>query len=108
MAGIQQTKEMVAFAMALLQAGIDAAKDGKVGVSDMVALFAALKEAPVALSGVDEIPAEMKDLTEQELHELVDFVKLKFDLPNDQIEAKIELAFDVAMAFVKASINWPK
>lgn len=108
MAGIQETKELVAFSISLIQTAVEVAKDGKVGLSDIVTLMSALKDAPSALSGVDKIPAELKDLDDVELAELVSYIKLKFDLPNDLIEAQIEVAFDVAAALAKALLKWPK
>jgi len=108
MAGIQETKELVAFSISLIQTAVEVAKDGKVGLSYIVVLMSALKDAPSALSGVDKIPAELKDLDDAELAELVSYIKLKFDLPNDLIEAQIEVAFDVAAALAKALLKWPK
>ena len=108
MAGIQETKEFVAFALTLVQTGIEVAKDGKVGLSDVVALVSAMKDAPAAFIGAEKMPAELKDLDDAELAELMSYIKLKFDLPNDLIEAQIEVAFDVAAALAKALLKWPK
>lgn len=106
MAGIKETKELVAFSMALVKTAVDVSADGKVGLSDLVTLVGALKDAPDALVGIDMIPAELSDLDAAEVDELAEFIKEKFDLTDDELEAKIEIAFDVAAVIAKSIIRW--
>jgi len=106
MAGIKETKELVAFSMALVKTAVEVAADGKVGLSDLVTLVGALKDAPDALVGIDQIPAELSDLSPEEVTELVAFIKEKFDLADDELEAKIELGFDVAASVASAILKW--
>jgi len=79
---IKELKEMVGFAMDLVQLGLNVAKDKKVDMTDLALLVTSLPALAVsgssAFSDLKVIPAEAKDLNEEELAELLGLVAVKF------------------------------
>lgn len=79
---IKELKEIVGFAMDLVQLGLNVAKDKKIDMNDLALLLASLPALAVsggaAFSDLKVIPAEAKDLSEEELAELLGLVAVKF------------------------------
>ena len=49
------------------------------------------------LANIGDLIAEYKDLYEEEQIELKEYFKNEFDIPDDQVEDKIEKAFEILM-----------
>jgi hypothetical protein len=101
MANIKETKELVSFGLSAGVAIAKALEDGKFGVIDVIKFLPVLKAAKEAFQGVDQIPAELLDLSDIEKDELVQMVKSDFDLPDDKVEAMIEAGFEVALSVLQ-------
>lgn len=74
MAEIKEMKELVAGLELLLVSGKKVMADGKLGVADLPAameLFQKMNVLIDAVVGIKEIPAEVKDLSQEEMVELV-------------------------------------
>ena len=97
MSGIKEISEVVKFVCALGNAIGEAAKDGQVSLGDAAGLIPLLYKLPSAVDGIDQIPAEVKDLSEDEMAELAQLVKDELDLPQDKIEGAIEDAVGIAI-----------
>ena len=97
MAGTKELGEVVKFVCSLASAAADAAKDGKVSLSDAAHLMPILYSLPSALDGLDHLVLEAQDLSEDELLELSELVKEHLDLPSDDIEEACEEAIDCAL-----------
>lgn len=97
MAGTKELGEVVKFVCSLASAAAEAAKDGKVTLSDAVHLMPLLYALPSAIDGWDDLIIESTDLDEAELDELSALVKESLDLPNDDIEEACEEAIDCAI-----------
>lgn len=68
------------------------ANDGKIDLKDFPLLFPLFDDAQVAVEGWDNIGASWRDSNEEQRTEVINHFKQRFDLPNDQVEAKIEKA----------------
>jgi hypothetical protein len=85
--------EVVDFAFNIVDA-LKAAKenDGKIDFKDFPFLFPLFDDAQAAVDGWDNIGNSWRNSTEEERTQVIDRFKQRFDLPNDQVEAKIEKA----------------
>jgi hypothetical protein len=90
MAGIQETKDVISAGIAFGEGLGKALEDGAIGVGDIGHFIEVVVRLPEALEGINEVPVELKDLDEAELAELVTFIGEEFDIPQDEVEAKIE------------------
>jgi len=93
--GIENIKKAVLFG---IKFGTDTGKalaDSKVTWDEYPVLLGDLMGAGPIVSSGAALKDEINDLSEAESIELRDFINQNFDIPNDQLEAKIE-----------ASVNW--
>lgn len=95
--GIKELSEAVRFICSLASVAVDAAADGKITIGDARHLIPLLTTVPTALDGLDEAIEEAKDLSSEELAEVVAAAKEAFDLENDVTEELVEDAIDVAL-----------
>lgn len=97
--GVEQTKDVLDFSIALTNSIIAALKDGKITVADIPVFFAPLIKLPAALSGLDQVPYELNDLTTAELDELKEFVQTKLDVTDEKakliINKSISLLYEI-------------
>lgn len=98
MAGTKELKEL----LLLLIKGINglglALQDGKISLGDATYFIAALRDLPAGLSGLGEIPAEIKDLDDDEKAELKQLIEQNLDIPQDQIEQYLEAALKLLIS----------
>lgn len=87
--GIQETKEVLAFALTFGSSLGKALKDGKINLADLPSFVLPLTKLPLALGGINEVPAEIKDLSEEEKKELLAYVADNFDIENANVEAAV-------------------
>ncbi len=95
--GIEEVKAVVKGPLALAEL-VDALADG-VGLTDIGSLIkagASVKPMIAAIKTGKLIP-ELKDLDEAEKAELKKFIAENFNLKDDEIELKIELALSVVV-----------
>lgn len=90
--GLKETKEMVGFAMSLGNALGKSLADGEVSLNDLSNFIDPILEMPEAFNGAAEIPFEMGDFDELECQELNQFIKDKFDIPEESVEEVVECA----------------
>lgn len=97
MAEVKELKEVLGFICALANGIGEAAKDGQVSLGDATHLVPLLYKLPSAANGIDKIPEEAKDLSQDEIDELVKYIKDELDLPQDKVEMAVEEGLDVAL-----------
>ena len=90
MEGITELKEALLTAAKFGNAVGRSLVDGKIGIGDIAEFIPAVISLPAALEGISQIPAEVKDLTEEELEELRVFINTEFDIPQEATEDMIE------------------
>jgi hypothetical protein len=100
MIGIENIKKAVSL---VLTVGEDVAKgladNGKLDLSEYIGIGIDLVGGvPGVVKNFKDIKAEFADLTAEEKNELIEFVKADFDIPQEEIEAKIEKAIDLINA----------
>lgn len=95
--GTGELKEMMLFLFSLAGAIDKAQADGKIDAADFMLLADPLMKAIPAFSGAGQLAGEWKDLDDAEQEDLRSFVKANFDIADDDLEAKVELALDVAL-----------
>ena len=96
MSNIKETKEILDFVFALGNGVARAMEDGEIGFSDLMSFIEPMKKAGPALENAASALTELKNLDAAQLNELVEYSKNRLDLPNDQLEARIELALEAA------------
>jgi hypothetical protein len=73
--GIEETKDVVLFGTSLTIALTDSLKDGKIGVTDLANFSKPVLKMFSAISGINKVPAEVGNLSESEMKELIEVVK---------------------------------
>ncbi len=104
--GIQQTKELLDFIFALVQAIKESTKDGEFTWSDGLNFIEPLKKIAPAINDIEEVIPEVMDLDASEWNELVDYVQANFDLDTDpeddtDVETKIEEALNAGVELLR-------
>ena len=99
--GIKETKEALDLVFSIANGIGRSLEDGKFSYSDLVYFFAAMQAAPSAMDGADKIAAELKDLDRAEIEELRRFAIAKFDIPQDEVEARIEKGLNTAIGLIQ-------
>jgi hypothetical protein len=97
MAGVKEISEVVKFVCSLANAIGEAAKDGEISLSDAAHIVPLLYKLPSAVEGIAEIADEAKDLSQDEVDELVKMIKDELDLPQEKVESGIEDALSIAV-----------
>jgi hypothetical protein len=97
MSTIKETKEIITFALELGNAFGKAFEDKELTWTDATYFMYAIKEAPAAFLGINEIPSELKEFTAEEQDELKAHIIERFDIPQDNIEEYIEKGLTAAL-----------
>lgn len=95
--GIDETKHLINFIISLGIAVERALADGKIRFDDMAHFMGAFMSAGEAFKDIKKMPAELKDLDNEELEHLQNYVRERFDLENDRIEALVESAIGLGI-----------
>ncbi len=95
--GIQETKDLLKFVVSLGMAVDKIKADGKVDITDIQFLMSPLTQASKAFEGVKHVKAQLKDLSSEEVKELVEFAENQLDLSNDKLEHTIETALKLGL-----------
>ena len=96
MADIKETKEVATFVTSVAEAIYEASKDGW-SWADYIHFIKPLGDAVPALAGITEVPAELEDLTDEEVVELVEHIKTEFDIDHELAEALVEDALEIGV-----------
>lgn len=96
--GINETKEVLAFAFSLHKAYELAQVDGKIDLFDANLLIDPVMKLVPAIKDVKLVIAEFKDMDSAERAELDQWIKDNYDIADDELEAKIEKGFSVVLA----------
>lgn len=93
MAKAKELKEALSFICSLANSIGKIAEDGK----NATHLIPLLYKIPSAVDGMSEIPAEVAELSQEDIEELAQMVKDELDIPQDKIEAAIEDGIDLCL-----------
>lgn len=98
MAGITETKQVIDFAKALVKAIVSAQSDGSVNLLDLSKLLALVPLAGPAFLGINQVPAELKDLDQAEAQELVAYVMADLGVSDGRAKEIVESALKFALS----------
>ena len=102
MTDIKNTLEVIDFGMAIAQGVFGALKDdGKITIGDLPQLMPALVAMPAAIEGIDQLPAELKDLDEKEVTLIRDHVLAKLPDVGEKWGVVAKEAITIAMSAFK-------
>ena len=93
--GIGNLKKVVRFGMNLHVGFIKAMEDGKVTFTDIPHLIDPMKALIPAIGAAPKSLKEVLEIDEAEKKELFEWARTTYDIPNDELEAKIESCFKV-------------
>jgi hypothetical protein len=88
--GIVETKESLTWLFDLTDAIIKSLEDGKVSIADAPKFWGTLIGSGKAIGGINQVPLEIAELSSEELAELVQLVKNRFNLADHRLEELIE------------------
>ena len=103
MAGIQETKDVLAFVFALSEASVTGMETGEIGWSEAKKFIDPLKRIGSAIENIEDVLIELQDLDDAEFEELIQFVKDEFgvqDLTED-LEVIVEEAINAGVEIMK-------
>ena len=106
MAGIKETKEVLAFVFSLGKATAAALEDGDLSWSDALKFVEPLKKIGPAIDDIEDVLVEVQDIDDEEFAELINYVRDEFDLSSitediEEIEMYVEDALNAAVEILK-------
>ena len=104
--GIQETKDLVVFLVTFANALDQALENGWQWLSDLIGLIPAGIKLPAAVTGIEQVPAELDDLDEDERKELMDVVAgLEFNSEMTEIITERAIATALSLASLIEAIR---
>lgn len=90
--GVKETIEVLSFGFDLSEAiQVAKANDGKVDWKDAGSFIGlVVGSLPKAISGIQNVPSELSELSDEERFEIVTYFSDRFDLKQDKLEELIE------------------
>lgn len=84
--GIEETLDAVDFAISFANSVVLAYEDGQLSISDFGYAMAPFMKIPAVISGINAIPAELANLSAEELNQIIE--KVQSELEVDDVKAK--------------------
>jgi len=100
--GIEELKQLAKFMFAVWDATRETIKDGRFKAREVFNYTEALRSLPKAFRGLENLPAEVKDLDKKELEEIRQFIIDEFKLNDKELEQKVEDIISIAINFAKS------
>lgn len=94
---LDELKELAEFGCSLGSAIGTALADGKVEIAEVGLLLPPAMLAPVAFAGVSDAVSALANLSTEDAASLKSHIESKFDIPQDNLEAKIEAGLGLAL-----------
>ena len=105
--GIENIKKALLFSGKLSSAVAEALKDdGKIKGGEWFSIAVTIPGIVPVIKNFDTIVDEFQDLTDEEQAAVATYFAETFDIPNDELEAKIEAAFNLGLALAESIIEW--
>lgn len=98
--GTTELKAVLALVVDTVNVGVQALKDGKVSLSDLPLLVNLVPELVPAVSGLSKVPAELKDLTEDEAIDVTTFVMGKLAVDSAKAQAVVAASLKLLVGVV--------
>lgn len=94
--GIKESIEVVAFVGAVLKSCMDAYKDGKLDLSDYRYFTNVFPKGVAAFKGIDDVGAELRDLSDDELIILMD--AFSAEVGDSSVKEDIQDVFNIVQS----------
>jgi len=94
---IDETKDAIAFIASFGNAMGQSLEDGKFELGEYINFIPSLIKLPEAISGINKLPDELRNITDEERAELLAFIKDQLDLPQDATEELLEDSLETAI-----------
>jgi hypothetical protein len=79
----------------------DAMADGKITLPEILGMSKDLPGAIAAIKAAPDLPGELSDLDDAERDQIIAHFADKFELPNHEVEKRVERLFRVAVNFAE-------
>jgi hypothetical protein len=106
MENVKELRELLTLLFALQGAMVGALKDGKFSRFDLLQFWGIVPLIKPAFEKLGNPIERYKALTLDERAELVEELKVGFDLPNDEVETLIEDSLTLAVANIELYKRW--
>lgn len=93
---LKDFKELVKFVTALANGVGDSLEDGKFSITEILKLLPAVRMSKEALDGIENIPSSLLEAEGDAVEDLRQWFIDEFDIPQDQVEAMVERAWNAA------------
>ena len=100
MSNLKETKEVLDFVISLGNALGESLEDGEISYSDIMNFWEPISSIADAIEGASEIPSEIAELSQEELADLVEYSKNKFDIPQESVEEIIEDSLSIGLLII--------
>lgn len=99
--GIKEVQDLLIFVCKLAEGFVKTLDDKKFNVLELVNFVPAVTALPAAISGIEDIPAELVDMDDAEREELLAAIADEFDIDADEVEEFVEDALGVVLSLVQ-------
>lgn len=92
----------------ILAIGTDLAtalEDGKLSMVETIGLSKNIPAAIAAIKAAPDLPAEIRDLDDEERAQIIAHFSEKFDLPNDELEQRVEKLFAISVNVAEQAVE---
>lgn len=86
---IEQTKDVLAFALSLGSTLGKTLSDGKISVAELPLFITPVFKLPAALEGIHEVPTELSHLDDAEKAELYAYIQQNFDVADADVQGAV-------------------
>lgn len=97
--GVEETEEVIDFAILLANSLIKTFEDGKISIFDLTNFITPMVKLPKAISGIDKVPSELYDLDSNEYFRLKDKIKTQLNVDDaaamNIIDNSIDLIYSI-------------
>lgn len=98
-------KQVVHLGCTLGEAVAGSLADGKWSFSDIHFFLPVVTSVAAALGDIQKVPEELKAMSPEDFDELRAYVKTELELPDEQVEAAIELGCDVGVKLLQLALS---
>lgn len=108
MYGIDNLKRMVKFACDFTKQMSSAMADGKFSWTEGFGFIDELLQIPDVVKAWPEVKNEISELSTEEREQLYQYLVTEFDIPNDEVEVKIEQSLNWVINTITLVESWKK
>lgn len=97
---LKETKEVVDFIISFAEALAASLNDGHLSVTDAIHFWEPISNISDAVEGFEDVLEEIKHLSEDDMHDLCEYIIEEFDIDQDDVEEMIEKALQTGVTLL--------